>query len=154
MVIQPANTGKDNNNNQAVIKTAQRYKFILSNSKLSTLIVQIVVIKLIAPAIEDTPAKCKLNILKSTAPPEWANSALRGGYKVHPVPTPDSTMEDKINKNKETGNNQKLKLFNLGKAISGTPTIIGTNQLPKAPSNIGITIKKIIIKACEVTITL
>jgi hypothetical protein len=32
-----------------------------------------------APAIEDTPAKCKLKILKSTATPEWANSALKGG---------------------------------------------------------------------------
>ena len=45
------------------------------------------------------------------------------------------------------GNNQKLKLFNRGKAISGAPIIIGTNQLPKPPIKIGITIKKIIIKA-------
>lgn len=110
--------------------------------------------KFIAPAIEDIPAKCKLKILKSTAEPEWANSALKGGYSVHPVPTPDSTIEDDNNKNNDTGNNQKLRLFNLGKAMSGTPTIIGTNQLPKAPSKIGITMKNIIIKACAVTITL
>jgi hypothetical protein len=56
-------------------------------------------------------------------------------------------MEDSNNKNKETGNNQKLKLFNLGKAISGTPIIIGINQLPNAPISRGITIKKIMIKA-------
>jgi hypothetical protein len=31
--------------------------------------------------------------------------------------------------------------------MSGTPTIIGMNQLPKAPISIGITIKNIIIKA-------
>jgi hypothetical protein len=130
-----------------VIKTAHKYKLILSKVNLSTLIVQIVVMKFIAPAIEDTPAKCKLKILKSTAPPECANSALNGGYKVQPVPTPDSITEERININKETGNNQKLKLFNLGKAISGTPTIKGTNQLPKAPNKIGITIKKIIISA-------
>lgn len=42
---------------------------------------------------------------------------------------------------------QKLILFNRGKAISGAPIIIGTNQLPKPPIKIGITIKKIIIKA-------
>jgi hypothetical protein len=30
----------------------------------------IVVIKLIAPKIDDAPAKCKLKIAKSTAPPE------------------------------------------------------------------------------------
>jgi hypothetical protein len=45
-------------------------------------------------------------------------------------------------------------LFNLGKAISGAPNKIGTNQLPKPPIKAGITIKKIIIKACAVIITL
>jgi hypothetical protein len=37
-------------------------------------------------------------------------------------------------------------LFNLGKAISGTPNIVGINQLPKAPIKIGITIKKSLLK--------
>jgi hypothetical protein len=41
-------------------------------------------------------------------------------------------------------------LFNLGNAISGAPIIKGTNQLPKPPIIAGITIKKIIIKACAV----
>jgi hypothetical protein len=50
----------------------------------------------------------------------------------------------------EAGNNQKLKLFNLGKAISGAPKKIGKNQLPNPPINIGITMKKIIIKAWPV----
>ena len=59
-----------------------------------------------------------------------------------------------INKYKLQGNNQKLKLFKRGNAISGAPNIIGTNQLPKPPIKIGITIKKIIIKACAVTRTL
>jgi hypothetical protein len=55
-------------------------------------------------------------------------------------------LESKSN-NKAGGNNQKLMLFNRGKAISGAPIKIGTNQLPNPPINIGITIKKIIIKA-------
>jgi hypothetical protein len=38
-------------------------------------------------------------------------------------------------------------LFNLGKAISGAPIIIGTNQLTKPPIITGITKKKIIINA-------
>jgi len=63
-------------------------------------------------------------------------------------------MEDKINKPKLKGNNQKLKWFNLGKDMSGAPNIMGTNQLPKAPIIIGITKKKIIINACAVTKTL
>jgi hypothetical protein len=41
-----------------------------------------------------------------------------------------------------------------GKAISGAHNIEGNIQLPKPPINIGITIKKIITKACAVTITL
>jgi hypothetical protein len=55
---------------------------------------------------------------------------------------------------KAGGNNQKLKLFKRGKAISGLPINKGTNQLPKPPIKAGITIKKIIIKACPVIITL
>lgn len=70
------------------------------------------------------------------------------------MPTPLSTKLDKIKRVKEKGKIQKLKLFRRGNAISGEPTKIGINQLPKAPINIGITIKKIIIKACAVIIEL
>lgn len=52
------------------------------------------------------------------------------------------------------GSNQNLILFIRGKAISGAPSINGTNQFPNPPIIIGITIKKIMIKACAVTITL
>lgn len=45
-------------------------------------------------------------------------------------------------------------LFIRGKAISGAPNIIGTSQFPNPPIIIGITMKKIIINACAVTITL
>lgn len=41
-----------------------------------------------------------------------------------------------------------------GKAISGQPSISGVSQLPNPPIRIGITIKKIIINAWAVTITL
>ena len=50
--------------------------------------------------------------------------------------------------------NQNLILFRRGKAISGAPNIKGTNQFPNPPIKTGITIKKIIIKAWAVTITL
>jgi hypothetical protein len=39
----------------------------------------IVTIKLIAPAIEDIPAKCNDKIAQSTEAPEWAKTPLRGG---------------------------------------------------------------------------
>jgi len=104
-------------------------------------------IKLIAPLIEEIPAKCKLKIAKSTAAPEWDAIPLSGGYNVQPVPAPPSTKLEVSNKIKAGGNNQKLKLFNLGKAISTAPIIIGTNQFPKPPIKMGITMKKIITKA-------
>ena len=50
--------------------------------------------------------------------------------------------------------NQNLILFIRGKAISAAPNIKGTNQFPNPPIKIGITMKKIIIKACAVTTTL
>ena len=113
-----------------------------------------VTIKLIAPAIDDAPAKCKLKIAKSTEGPECASMPLKGGYTVHPVPDPTSKKLDKTSNNNAAGNNQKLILFNRGNAMSGAPIKIGTNQLPKPPIKIGITIKKIIMKACAVTVTL
>ena len=51
-------------------------------------------------------------------------------------------------------NNQKLILFILGKAMSGAPIIIGTNQFPNPPIIAGITMKKIIINPWPVTSTL
>jgi hypothetical protein len=59
----------------------------------------------------------------------------------------------KIN-NIAVGSNQKLKLFKRGKLISGEPNIKGTIQFPNPPIIVGITIKKIINKACAVIIEL
>lgn len=114
----------------------------------------IVQIKFIAPAIEEIPARCKENIPRSTAGPECVSGPDNGGYTVQPVPTPDSTTLEVNRRSRAGGNSQKLKLFILGKAISGAPTSRGINQLPKPPIITGISIKKIIINACAVTTTL
>lgn len=39
----------------------------------------IVVIKLIAPKIDDTPARCREKIVKSTEAPAWARFPASGG---------------------------------------------------------------------------
>jgi hypothetical protein len=44
-------------------------------------------------------------------------------------------------------NNQNIVLFIRGNAVSGAPSINGTCQFPKPPVIIGITVKKIIMKA-------
>lgn len=70
------------------------------------------------------------------------------------MPTPFSTIEDPTRRNIAGGRSQNLILLSRGKIISGIPNIIGYSQLPNPPIIIGITIKKIISKACAVTIVL
>jgi hypothetical protein len=65
----PARTGRDNNNNNAVIPTAQTNKGIRSKFIPVDRILIIVVIKLIAPKIEEIPAKCREKIARSTEAP-------------------------------------------------------------------------------------
>jgi hypothetical protein len=73
---------------------------------------------------------------------------------VHPVPTPLSTVLLVSSRVSDGDNSQNLMLFIRGNAMSGAPSINGTNQFPNPPIMIGITIKKIITKAWAVTITL
>lgn len=104
--------------------------------------------------MEETPAKCSEKMAKSTEAPAWAIPEAKGGYTVQPVPAPLSTMLLANKRVNAGGKSQKLILFIRGNAISGAPNIKGTNQFPNPPIIIGITIKKIIMKAWAVTITL
>ena len=71
----------------------------------------------------------------------------RGGYTVHPVPTPFSTAADETRRVSDGGRSQNLMLLRRGNAISGAPSIRGRSQFPKPPMKVGITRKKIIKKA-------
>lgn len=93
-------------------------------------------------------------MVRSTDAPAWAKFPAKGGYTVHPVPAPASTMDDAKSSRNDGGSSQKLMLFIRGNAISGAPIISGTSQFPNPPIIIGITIKKIITNAWAVTITL
>ena len=66
----PANTGRESNNKIAVINTAHTNSGSLCIVIPGARMFKIVVIKLIAPKIEEAPAKCKLNIAKSIEGPE------------------------------------------------------------------------------------
>lgn len=65
----PANTGRDNNNNKAVIPTDHTNKGTRSKRIPAERIFIAVVIKLIEAKIEEIPAKCKEKIAKSTEGP-------------------------------------------------------------------------------------
>ena len=122
MVITPASTGRDNSNNIAVIKTDHTNKGILSIVIPGVLMLKIVVMKLMAPMIDEAPAQCKLKMAKSTEPPEWVWGPDRGGgYTVQPVPATCSTREDPNRSRRAGGSSQKLRLFSLGNAMSGAP---------------------------------
>jgi len=66
IVIAPAKTGSDNRSNTAVTRTDQTNSGTRFHLIPGHLILIIVTIKFIAPAMDETPAKCKLKIAKST----------------------------------------------------------------------------------------
>lgn len=69
--------------------------------------------KFILPPKELTPAKCKDKTAKSGPEPLWPK-VLKGGYKVHPVPTPPLIKLPKNNKKKDPGKIQKENLLTRG----------------------------------------
>jgi len=79
MVIAPAKTGKESRRSTAVIKTDQTNKGIESRVNEEERIFKIVVIKLMAPRMEEAPARCSLKIARSTEIPEWKRFPARGG---------------------------------------------------------------------------
>lgn len=154
IVIAPARTGRDSKRRTAVTKTDQANKGIRSINIPMARRLPNVLMKLTAPIKDETPARCKEKIAKSTDAPAWARFPLSGGYTVHPVPAPDSTKALDKRSMRAGIKNQNLKLFSRGKAISGDPSIRGISQFPNPPISTGITIKKIITKAWAVTTTL
>ena len=154
MVILAARTGKDSRSNTAVISTDHTNSGVWYWAIAGGFMLMIVVIKLIAPRIENTPAKCREKIVRSTEAPACAKFPAKGGYTIQPVPAPASTIDDASNNRKEGRSNQKLILFIRGKAILGAPVIKGSSQFPNPPIIMGITIKKIITNAWAVTTTL
>ena len=74
---------------------------------------------------------------------------MHSKWKETKTPGPNLKNKKSNMQKKEGGKSQNLKLLRRGKAMSGAPSIKGTNQFAKPPINIGITIKKIIKKASE-----
>jgi len=147
MVIAPASTGSDKSKRTAVIKTDHTNKGIESKFIEEDRMFMMVVMKLIAPRIEEAPAKCNLKIARSTEMPEWNKLPAKGGYTVHPVPAPIPANAEEDSKVSEGGRSQNLMLFIRGNAISCAPIMRGTSQFPNPPIITGITMKKIITKA-------
>ena len=93
IVIPAANAGKATTSNTEVIKTDQTNSGIRNIPIPFGRMLIIVTIILIAPKIEDAPAKCMLKIAKSTDGPAWDLIPVSGGYNVHPVPAASKNIE-------------------------------------------------------------
>src|SRR3954467_11042559 len=158
MVIAPASTGSASSSRNTVTRIDHTNSGILCSVMPGARMLKIVVMKLMAPRIEEAPARCSDRMAKSTAGPGWPE-VDSGAYIVQPAPTPlapgspSKKVELKSSAN-DAGNSQNETLFMRGNAMSGAPIISGTNQLPKPPIIAGITMKKIMIRPCEVTNTL
>ena len=74
-----ARTGSDSRRSTAVIKTAQTNRGVWYCEIAAGFILIIVVIKLMAPRIEETPAKCREKIVRSTDAPACAKLPAKGG---------------------------------------------------------------------------
>jgi len=78
-VIAPARTGSDSSSNRAVMAIDHTNSGIRSGFMLFGFILIVVVIKFTAPRMEDTPARCREKMARSTDAPAWAIPLARGG---------------------------------------------------------------------------
>lgn len=75
----PAKTGSESRSRMVVMKIDQTKRGTWSMDIPGLRIFRTVEIKLMAPKMEEAPARCKEKIAKSTAPPLWAEQPARGG---------------------------------------------------------------------------
>ena len=71
MVMAPASTGSDNKSRNTVTRIDQTNSGILCRVMPGARMLKIVVMKLMAPRIDEAPARCSDRIAKSTAGPGW-----------------------------------------------------------------------------------
>lgn len=78
-MIPAASTGSERRRRTAVIKTDHTNSGVWYWEVAGGFMLMIVVIKLIAPKIDEIPAKCREKIVRSTEAPAWAKLPARGG---------------------------------------------------------------------------
>src|SRR6185437_6944071 len=142
IVMAPARTGSDNNSRNAVTRTDHANSGILCIVMPGARMLKMVVMKLMAPRMEDAPDRWMARMTRSTAGPGWPDSE-KGGYIVQPPPWPftpgaPGTNSDVMNSANDATSSQNEMLFMRGKAMSGAPIMIGTIQLPKPPISAGM----------------
>src|SRR6476660_9055353 len=87
MVRAPASTGSASNSKNAVTRIDQTKSGILWSVIPGARMLKMVVMKLIAPRIDEAPARCSDRMAQSTAGPGWP-LVDSGAEIVQPAPTP------------------------------------------------------------------
>src|SRR5712664_3470028 len=110
MVMAPASTGNDSNSRNTVTRIDHTNSGILCRVMPGARMLKIVVMKLMAPRIDEAPARCSDRMAKSTAGPGWPE-VDSGAYMVQPAPTPlapgsPSTKDEHSNSPKAAGSSQ------------------------------------------------
>src|SRR4029079_10168116 len=169
MVMAPASTGSDKSSRNTVTSCDHTNSGILCSVMPGARMLKMVGMKLMAPRIDEAPARCSARMAKSTAGPGCPEGD-NGAEIVHPATTPgapgspSTNIEIKSSVN-DAGNSQNEMLFMRGNAMPGAASIHGTDQLAKTASNrasqlpkppiiAGMTMKKIMIRPCAVVKTL
>lgn len=78
-MIPAARTGRDSRSSTAVIRTDQTNRGVWYCERAGGFMLIAVVMKLMAPRIEEIPARCREKIAKSTEAPACARLPARGG---------------------------------------------------------------------------
>lgn len=79
MVIAAARTGRDRRSRTVVTRRDHTNRGVWYWEMAGGFMLVIVVIKLIDPRIEETPARCKEKMARSTEAPAWAKLPAKGG---------------------------------------------------------------------------
>lgn len=79
MVMPAARTGSESRRSTAVMRTAQTKRGVWYCEMAGGFMLIMVVMKLIAPRIDEMPARCREKIVRSTEAPAWARFPARGG---------------------------------------------------------------------------
>src|SRR5437660_8504360 len=118
MVMAPASTGSDNSSRNTVTRIDHTNSGILCRVMPGARMLKMVVMKLMAPRIDEAPARWIDRMAKSTAGPGWPE-VDSGAYSVQPVPTPlapgsPSKKDDPSSRAKEAGSSQHEMMFMRG----------------------------------------
>ena len=128
MVMAPASTGSDSNNRKAVTSTLHTNKGILCRVMPGARMLNIVVMKLIAPRMEEAPAKCSgkdRKIHGRAGMPAGRKRRIDGPARAdtnHARRPFDEQGDDRAARRRPASSQNEI-LFMRGKAMSGAPII-------------------------------